>query len=103
MDCDIDRAPFSIRSNIATHEETSSIAELSFEVSISPNPVQNVINISSEESVLATLYSLTGRKLLREHLGSGLNKIDVTTLDEGYYILHLTKDEKQLVTRLVKQ
>ncbi len=103
VDCDINRAPFSIRSNIATKEATSSITELSFEVKVTPNPVQDVINISSEESVSVALYSVTGREHIRQHIEAGMNKIDASSLESGYYILHLTKDDQQIVTKLIIQ
>jgi len=42
------------------------------------------------------VYDLTGRKVLSEKMVAGENSIDISSLPEGVYLLHLTTDHNFL-------
>ncbi|MGJ8591148.1 MAG: T9SS type A sorting domain-containing protein [Aquaticitalea sp.] len=70
-------------------------------ISIFPNPATNVINIelpSNVEISEATIYSLTGQKLLEF---SNTNKIDISNLSSGMYLLRMKDTENNSITKQI--
>ena len=104
VECNISRGAFAIRSNIADNQRTSSLSEeLSFEVKVLPNPVLDELTINSEKDAKATLYSVAGMKLIVQQIKSGVNTVDVSSLEAGYYFFHLTRGSERSVSRIIIQ
>ena len=79
-------------------EETLSIANAS--AMIYPNPTDGIINIKMAEFKEATIYNLSGKRIMR----SRDNRIDVSSLSEGVYIIKLENGSGDLFsTRLIKE
>lgn len=74
-----------------------SVAETSerFSMNLFPNPTENELNIASSEKIeLIEILDLTGR--LITSVQNSNNKIDVSTLPNGSYIIRLTNSEGKL-------
>jgi Zn-dependent metalloprotease len=60
-------------------------------IAVYPNPVHDVLNISlkisKEEKV--EIYNMEGRKVLETTIGNGKNKVDVSNLQTGDYLLNM--------------
>lgn len=70
-------------------------------ISISPNPVSNVINIELPPNVEisdASIYNVTGQKLLNV---SNTNTIDISNLETGMYILKIKDSNNNAITRRI--
>ena len=72
------------------------------ELTVYPNPVQDILYINSETAVTkAAVYSLTGQC---QYTGSGdLKQIDVHQLQGGMYVLQLQTAEGQTTRLFIKQ
>ena len=78
-------------------EEILSLADAS--EMIYPNPSDGIINIKMAEFKEATVYNLSGKRIMR----STDNRIDVTALSEGVYIIKLeNRSGDRFSTRLIK-
>ena len=92
-----DVAIFTINLTDVEEEETLSLAD-AFEM-IYPNPAIDIINIEMTEFKEATIYNLSGGKVLR----SNDSRINVSSLMEGVYIIELeNKIGKRFSTKLIK-
>ncbi len=63
-----------------------------------PNPFNNFIRVNASENIKYSLYNVNGI-LLRQGYG---NKIDTEGLLRGMYFLHIDKDNKNFMIKLVK-
>lgn len=70
---------------------------------IYPNPVSSTLNISGIELRSAKVYSLTGLLLISE-FGMYSNRLNVSMLQNGVYVLEMTdKDGKKVVDKFLKK
>ena len=102
--CEIGRSSFTITSNVGPiYEETTATKELAFDVTIFPNPMEDVLQIVTEEKVTATIIDLTGKVMVQESLDAGDNRIITEQLESGSYILKLTSGQashSQIITKI---
>ena len=72
-------------------------------IAIYPNPVNDILTVSlklnKEEKV--EIYNMEGRKVLEKVIGNGKNKIDVSALQTGNYMLNIK--EMNLSTKFIKK
>jgi hypothetical protein len=74
----------------------------SFEFNTYPNPVSNVLNINSQETIQSVeVFNLLGKKVLSTKNVNG--SLDVSSLSKSVYILKLTSDNGVSTKRFVKQ
>ncbi len=94
-----DLAIFTINlTDVDEEEETLSLADAS--EMIYPNPSDGIINIKMASFKEATIYNLSGKRIMR----STDNRIDVSALSEGVYIIKLeNKSGDRFSTRLIKE
>ena len=79
-------------------ETTLSLADAS--EMIYPNPTDGIVNIKMAEFKEATIYNLSGKRIMR----STDNRIDVSALSEGVYIIKLeNRSGDRFSTRLIKE
>jgi hypothetical protein len=74
-------------------------------ISIYPNPVGDVINISTLDSVdinILSIYDLQGRKVLNKQFVEN-QQVNVSELLSGVYILEVTTDKGTLTKKIVKK
>ena len=84
--------------DIDEEEEPLSLADAS--EMIYPNPTDGIINIKMAEFKEATIYNLSGKRIMR----SRDYRIDVSSLSEGVYIIKLENGSGDLFsTRLIKE
>lgn len=71
---------------------------------IYPNPCKNFLFLNKVEQTNnfnIEVYDLTGRIILKENLRS--NKIDVSKLQKGYYILKINSSEEPSTIKFIKE
>jgi sugar lactone lactonase YvrE len=62
--------------------------ENSFSIIISPNPVQNIINIQSEETIKKfSIYDVLGKKINVNHFSN--KSFDISNLARGMYLINI--------------
>ena len=93
-----DSATFTVNLTDVEEEETLSLADAS--EMIYPNPTDGIINIKMAAFKEAMIYNLSGKRIMR----SADNRIDVSALSEGVYIIKLeNKSGDRFSTRLIKE
>ena len=94
-----DVAIFTINlTDVEEEEEILSLADAS--EMIYPNPTDGIINIKMNQFKEATIYNLSGKRIMR----STDNRIDVSSLSEGVYIIKLeNRSGDRFSTRLIKE
>lgn len=71
------------------------------ETSIYPNPTTDYINInSSEKNNTIKITDLTGKVIFN---GINTNKIDVTHLTKGVYIIHVKTNKEEFIQKIIKK
>ena len=74
-----------------------------FTFSIFPNPVTDILRVSSSGSIeQLELYDIAGA-LIRQWKGKSLTSLDVSHLPDGLYLLKAQAEGKELVERFVKE
>ena len=63
-------------------------------VGVYPNPTSGVLYIVSREPQYATLFSITGQKILE----TNATELNIEILPSGVYLLHLQNSKKQIST-----
>ena len=77
------------------------------EITIYPNPVNGVLNIQSKDNATlngktAALYSLTGKPILQKMLQSKTEKINISNLNAGIYILKIGEGKNRKIFKVIK-
>jgi len=80
---------------------TAGVKELKIEFSISPNPAQNELNITSDEPDLSyTIFNLNGQALSHSALTIS-HSIPVSQLSNGMYLLQLSADKRKSIQKFI--
>ena len=64
-----------------------------------PNPAQNVLNIDINQELSGCIYDLTGKKLLN----FSTKTIDISQLKAGIYILDVISEDKRYIKKIIKE
>ena len=70
-------------------------------MSIYPNPVKDNLNIFTEEAGLGVLYDINGKELKRFTLNNGENKVNLSNLSKGVYILKTVGNSFKKTSKIV--
>ncbi len=95
--------------NLSGNNEEPALEESSNKMSIYPNPVNNVLNLTvpgnyQSEQVLVTIVDMNGRLVFSETKANGLNlQIDVSDLERGLYFISLSNSTMRQTQKLIKQ
>lgn len=71
-----------------------------------PNPVQNEINVSFPQNASSAefeLYNVLGKKMMQKTISAISNKIDVSHLDSGVYIVSIRSNNKTTSFKIIKK
>ena len=76
-------------------------------VKISPNPVQNILNLEIADDFIGDklhveILDISGRKYLEEDLGRSNSRIDVSGLSPGNYFININSEVKMLSKHFIK-
>ncbi|RLD27723.1 MAG: hypothetical protein DRI70_04260 [Bacteroidetes bacterium] len=69
------------------------------EIGIYPNPVQNILHISSSDRIHFSLTDLAGTTLMT----TSDNQIDLSSLKEGIYIAVIRSNDRITTQKIIKQ
>lgn len=70
-----------------------------------PNPIQNKLNIETENNILGssyTLYDLSGRFIFSGKIDAKITSIEISSLSPGFYYICLYKDRVKHTYKLIK-
>lgn len=73
-------------------------------VTVYPNPVKDVLNLSSESSITAVeIHNLLGQQLIAKSLNTTQATIDMSNLSRGTYIVKVTAEDKVKTLKVIKE
>lgn len=73
-------------------------------LSFYPNPVKDILNLSSEESIISVkVYTLTGQLVLSNNSEYTIEKIDFSTIPSGIYLVKATTSKGNKTKYIVKK
>lgn len=94
--------------NTITTSIVERVQESTFEASVYPNPVNDVLYIDTDKNDIAnvTLYSITGQEVKQVNIEESNNglRLDMSALNTGLYVLKMqTKDGKTAIHKVQKR
>jgi lysyl endopeptidase len=95
-------------SYITTLGVTNNEKDTTLSASISPNPFNDVLNITLNDSNFDNpptvfVYNTTGLLVQKKTLNSNENKLDLKDLSSGVYFVNINDKNKSFVTKIIKQ
>lgn len=75
------------------------VSTLDNKLSIYPNPVSDIMNISANEEMTALLYDMSGRCVMTITLHAGLNSISLSHISNGIYLLRTPAGMQKVVKK----
>ena len=73
--------------------------DINQDIVISPNPAKTKLIISNHEGSNASIYNILGVLVLKTEITS--NPIDIASLQSGLYLVHIEKNGKKAIIKLV--
>tara|TARA_B100000900_G_scaffold262271_1_gene223525 strand:- start:11129 stop:12973 length:1845 start_codon:yes stop_codon:yes gene_type:complete len=84
-------------------EATASINDIEINVNVYPNPVKDILNVISAESIDAVrIFDLTGRVVKQATPNKANFNLDVADLSNGVYLVKLNAGNKEVTTKIIK-
>ena len=73
-------------------------------VSVYPNPVKDILNISSKELISnVQVYNVSGQQILIEKAINTITKIDLSSLSSGVYFVKTSSSNASKTIKVIKQ
>ena len=69
-------------------------------ITIYPNPSSKYINVNIDSVLEAVVFDLLGKELIRENV---TDKLDISTLEKGTYILNLSDGVNTSTHKIIKE
>ncbi len=73
----------------------------SSEISVYPNPVKDKLNISTKSNADVYLFDINGQLIMLEKSISGAHQMDVSSLENGTYIIKVVSNNQPFVTKVI--
>ncbi len=98
--CGVDSPELKFGSNFCVIVNTKNTISSDF-VKLSPNPVSSILEIDAGDvSILgASIYSLDGKLIKKSSISSDKNSIDVSDLLTGMFIIKLTDENQNIISK----
>ena len=72
-------------------------------IAIHPNPSKDIFEIDLNQNANYKLFNIQGQEVLRGSFLQGLNKLNVTSLSSGLYVLNVKSDLGSISRKLIKR
>jgi hypothetical protein len=89
----IDNIDFGLGTSTALNNNTNSITRFY------PNPAKNVLYVDGQSNTVVNIYNITGTQVISKVINSISDKIDVSNLTSGIYLINAGNQSEKLVIR----
>ena len=90
--------------NISVNAPVTSVNGVTFSTKLYPNPVSNMLNISSEENISSVeLLNVIGQRISTQDVNAKTTKINTENLVKGVYFVKVNTDNGSAITKIVKK
>lgn len=100
-----DKACSEITKNVVILDKSVGILDNQnfFEVSIYPNPIENIVHVETEKffNTALSIKNIVGQEMLKQNLVSQKTSINVANLSKGIYFLELNNGEKVFIQKVI--
>lgn len=74
-----------------------------FNFSVYPNPVKDILNFNLPETASITIVTLEGKVIMAQRKLKGNNNIDMSIMSKGIYIVNITTTRKSYYSKVIKR
>lgn len=94
-----------IGSMILSVQETLSVSDIDLKtIKISPNPIIDFMTVSAKENINSiAIFNTLGQLVFEKKVNTSEEKIDLTALTSGNYIVKITSETSSKVLKIIKQ
>ena len=91
--------------DIGMHTSVLSTNDKYFEeVRVYPNPVKtSLLYIKTKQSLTVEFFNVLGKRILQQQVTPNNNKVDVSNLNKGIYLIKLSSEQGSITKKLIKQ
>ena len=72
-------------------------------ISVYPNPVSNVLHISTDSKAMLRIYNVVGKQIAIHHLAQGDNSINIEQLSLGVYVAVIETANGVITKKVIKE
>ncbi len=72
-------------------------------ITVYPNPVKNIINIKNAQNSQITINNLSGKIVYKNYSYNNIEKIDLSFLNNGMYIISIKTDTSVITRKIIKK
>lgn len=69
-------------------------------INIYPNPANDILNITSAEGANIKIFNLTGQEIMNIDSSSEIQKINISNLEQGIYVVQIIKDNNTVTRKI---
>ncbi len=80
---------------------TSTTESMLEEIGIYPNPAKQFVYVEATSESIIQLYNILGELMMEHQMNSDLDKLDISSLDNGTYIIQVRGKHNQLTRKLI--
>lgn len=80
-----------------TQDTTTDTGNIKFEFAVYPNPFTNYLVVKSDRDQMLKIVNISGQSMISTRVNEGVNKIDVSLLPKGSYIVNCGSDMIKIV------
>ncbi|MFD2824023.1 endonuclease [Lacinutrix iliipiscaria] len=74
------------------------------EIKMFPNPVKGqLLNIHTQKDLQVDIYDILGKRILKSNVSANNNKLNVSSLSKGVYLVRLKSNDGVITKKLIKQ
>ena len=81
----------------------SGIDELSNTITVSPNPVKDVLSLDNAEGVTISICNMNGQEVMHVEKAKVNEKVNVSELSSGVYFVRISQNNEVSATKFVKE
>ena len=92
-------------SNLGTHNQTLSVINKSiYEINFFPNPLKgNRLFIDTNQNLNIEIFNVLGKSVIIDKVNKNKKYLDLTDLNNGIYLVRLSKGNQSVTKKLIKQ
>lgn len=83
--------------------KSDAVTEQLASVSVYPNPATDYVNVVAAEGATIEVFAVTGAKVIVEQSNGSINRIDLTNLAAGNYIVRIVSNDAVEVKQITKE
>ena len=69
-----------------------------------PNPTNDVLNLKNSQNIdTVSLFDLIGKNILSQTINATYSQVDISSLQNGIYLMKILSDQKEKTIKIIKK